>query len=346
MADIHANISIIIPAYNSEKYIDACVKSIIIDAETAKCLYVEVIIVINGCKDRTEYVVKKLCNNQYTYCKISYFQSSKGVSCARNLGIEKSTGKYIFFVDADDVWVKGSIPIITKDICEDADLIIYSYNKNSDVIRHVGETVSASCTNDVYRLKKWMLMKPTLRMPVWAKGFKFEIIKKYNISFNEKLSYAEDGDFIIRYLLHTNRIKISKDAIYQYNINSDSATNRINKDRINGYIDSMNCSFENIKSYDSRMIEFFYVYVLVHIVVICVHDIYNANLKINYQARNRKLREVLGRPVFSKALKDVKYKYLLAVSLLPIVFFKIDSISIGGAICYIKSLINNYRMRA
>lgn len=90
----NVNISIIIPFYNAEKYIDRCVKSL--QKQTYENF--EAIFIDDGSTDNSLGLVKK-----YKDCRFRVFhQENKGVSAARNLGLSKVTGKYIAFMDVDD----------------------------------------------------------------------------------------------------------------------------------------------------------------------------------------------------------------------------------------------------
>lgn len=88
-------VSFIIPAYNAEKTIESCIESII----SYKGEELEVLIIENGSSDMTTEISQKLENRD---ARIKLYHSEKGVSNARNLGIQKATGKWIVFVDADD----------------------------------------------------------------------------------------------------------------------------------------------------------------------------------------------------------------------------------------------------
>ena len=89
-------VSIIVPMYNSEKYIERCVKSLI--SQSYK--NIEIVIVDDGSKDNSLQLIKDYANKD-SRIKV-YTQSNQGPSVARNTGLDNSTGKYIMFVDADD----------------------------------------------------------------------------------------------------------------------------------------------------------------------------------------------------------------------------------------------------
>ncbi|MCI8778348.1 MAG: glycosyltransferase family 2 protein [Bacilli bacterium] len=89
-------ISIIIPVYNTEDYLDKCLSSII--NQTYK--NIEIIIIDDGSTDNSKKIIKQYMNKD---CRISYYyQNNSGVAIARNSGIDKAQGDYIAFIDSDD----------------------------------------------------------------------------------------------------------------------------------------------------------------------------------------------------------------------------------------------------
>ena len=91
-------ISIIMPAYNAAKYIEKTIKSIQAQAYTNW----ELLVISDGSTDETVPIVNKLMAfDRRIQC---YEQENAGVSAARNTGLDKATGKYISFLDADDLW--------------------------------------------------------------------------------------------------------------------------------------------------------------------------------------------------------------------------------------------------
>lgn len=94
-------VSIVIPIYNAEKYLNDTIQSVIAQTYTNW----ELILINDGSPDNSEDVVLKYQDTRFKY----YKQSNGGVSSARNLGIEKSSGTYIAFLDADDVWLEDNL---------------------------------------------------------------------------------------------------------------------------------------------------------------------------------------------------------------------------------------------
>ena len=99
----NVKVSIIIPAYNVEKYILKCINSLLEQTEKE----IEIIIVDDGSKDKTNLIVKEIIKKHANIVLIE--QGNKGVSAARNAGLQNAKGKYTMFIDADDWLEKDAI---------------------------------------------------------------------------------------------------------------------------------------------------------------------------------------------------------------------------------------------
>ncbi|MCR1808488.1 glycosyltransferase family 2 protein [Stenotrophomonas geniculata] len=92
-------VSVVIPLYNTEKYIEETMQSIL--DQTYK--NIEIVIVDDGSKDQSPSIVKNLAEKYLGQVKYVH-QKNQGVSVARNTGIENASGEYIAFLDSDDLW--------------------------------------------------------------------------------------------------------------------------------------------------------------------------------------------------------------------------------------------------
>ena len=90
-------ISVIVPVYNGEKYIKRCLQSIIEQDYNN----IEILVIINGTTDKTEEKAKEIKDNRIKIFTLE----EKGVSNARNFGIDKALGEYVIFIDSDD-WIE------------------------------------------------------------------------------------------------------------------------------------------------------------------------------------------------------------------------------------------------
>ncbi len=133
-------ISVIIPFYNQENYFDECIKSVLFQTYSN----LEIIIINDGSDKKFESVLNKL---QFKYSdKIKILnQENKGVSAARNLGIEKSKGEYIAFIDSDDVWLPKKLEYQINLIKEKKiDFVHGSYLIVNEENRFIGKFISKS----------------------------------------------------------------------------------------------------------------------------------------------------------------------------------------------------------
>ena len=126
------NISIIIPAYNSEKFIFECISNIYNQINEK----IELIIINDCSTDKTEKICNKFVRKN-SYIKLINLKKNSGVSIARNLGIRKSKGKYLIFLDSDDLLINSTLLKINKLIeksCDEDILFFPSYDPINKVI--------------------------------------------------------------------------------------------------------------------------------------------------------------------------------------------------------------------
>lgn len=125
-------VSVIIPMYNSEKYIDECVKSVINQTYTN----LEIIIIDDCSTDSSLSVVEKIADDRIKLIKL---EKNVGVSAARNTGIDAATGDYLCFIDSDDLWVKEKIEKEVEFIKKNNYDFIYSdyafFNENAEELK-------------------------------------------------------------------------------------------------------------------------------------------------------------------------------------------------------------------
>ena len=207
-----ADISIIIPAYNAEKYIKKCLDSLI--KQTKK--EIEIIVINDGSKDNTEELIKS-----YTDSRIKYYKNTNhGIGYSRNYGIEKAKGKYIMFLDSDDY--------VEKDICEklynkarndDLDVVICDFfkefeNGNIEEI-HTNDFKNSSLKDNPEIITEYL--------SPWAKLYSTKLLKDNNIKFVENLKY-EDAPFVIEALDKAKKIGKVNDCLVHYMIHGNSET--------------------------------------------------------------------------------------------------------------------------
>ena len=206
------DISIIVPIYNAEKYLDKCLDSII--NQTKKEL--EIILVNDGSTDQTEKIIEKYKDKRIKY----YKNKNQGIGKTRNFGIEKATGKYIMFLDSDD-WLDLTAceKMYLKAKNDKLDIVICDYYRYFDS----GEKEEVKLPN----FKNSSLKKnPDIiceHLSPWAKLYKRDLIIKNNIRFVENLKY-EDAPFVIESLDKATKIGKVNEPLNYYVIHEQSET--------------------------------------------------------------------------------------------------------------------------
>lgn len=198
-------ISVIICVYNCEKYIKNCIDSVI--NQTYKNL--EIVIVNDGSTDNTLNIIESYNDSRLKIIT----QENKGISNARNVGLNHSTGQYIYFVDADDSILNDTIEYL-YDLCKKYDVSISTcrplkINKLDYEIKDSTELVEVI---DSKELLKKVLLATDCQATVWNKLIKKEIWD--NIRFENRLT--DDVPVSYKLALATNRIAYSNKIKYIY----------------------------------------------------------------------------------------------------------------------------------
>lgn len=215
-------ISIIIPTYNSERYLDECLNSII----NQSYKNIELIIIDDGSVDNTINIINNYClsDNRIFVCTTS----NNGVSCARNIGLEKAKGEYILFVDSDDYLKDNSVLETLVNNINNNDAIKF----NTGILLNSEITINKkiNCSKNDYLSGNefiddilsnevdygWYLWQYLYKKKLWDKV----VFPKGRI--------FEDTYTIYKALLNADNIKVLEDTIYIHRINNDSLTNNIN----------------------------------------------------------------------------------------------------------------------
>lgn len=212
-------ISVIVPVYNVENYINRCVDSILIQDYD----YLELILVNDGSTDKSgticdEYALK---DNRV---KVIH-KKNGGVSSARNSGLERAAGDYILFFDSDDWIDKDTISHLYNNLNNyNADCSICSYYINDKPVNTMAKR------NKIEKLNKQLSIKKALLSDgyggyLWNKLYKKNIIVEHNLKFNESITIGEDLLFTINYLIKCDTISYSDTPKYHYYYRKTSALN-------------------------------------------------------------------------------------------------------------------------
>lgn len=228
---MNPKVSIIIPAYNAELYINRCIISIVNQTYEN----IEVIVIDDGSSDSTKYRVEEIisCDPRVKV----FTQVNSGPSIARNKGIQKATGEYIMFIDSDDRIDSLYIEKLVKMMSEDNyDCVCCGYIEESKY----GSINLNHFWNGERTLEKDRFVSNIFNGVggvLWAKIFKRSIIVDNSIKMNPKIFMCEDLLFILEYCKYSNKFGIINEYLYYYNrLNENSISSNINIDYLENYI--------------------------------------------------------------------------------------------------------------
>ncbi len=222
-----ANVSVVVPVYNVEKYLDRCIESIVNQTYTN----LEIILIDDGSPDNCP----KMCDDwakKDNRIKVIHKENG-GQADARNLGLEISAGEYISFVDSDDYCEKTQIEKCLKNALENnSDVVIFSWNiDNGGKITPVhfeleklysnNKAVKENLLKSFYTNKNIGLFGP------WNKLYKAEFLKKNNLHFDVNDIRCEDYWFNFRVFHCANIVTFFDECLYFYFQNADSTTHNI-----------------------------------------------------------------------------------------------------------------------
>lgn len=205
-------ISIIIPAYNAQNTLRKCIRSVL--RQTYKNY--ELIIIDDGSGDGTasigDFYAEKYSNVHVVHSE------NRGVSGARNLGMERAIGDYIMFLDADDGLAARALESMVP-YTMNTEWVIGNYvladEKSGKKIYNSWlflENIHEGNPNELFELAESRIFNF-----VWGKLYDQRILKKYQIHFDEKLSYGEDILFNTHYFIHINKFFALQKVVYCYN---------------------------------------------------------------------------------------------------------------------------------
>lgn len=202
-------VTVVIPVYNSEKYIARCIDSVI--NQTYQDF--EIQIINDGSKDKSQEIIDSY-TKKYPDKIISIEQENKGVAKTRNEAIKRSKSKYIMFLDNDDYLDRDYIEKYVNEIeKEELDVVIGGYKRpdeNENIVKTLKLQDKEWC--------KFMIMTP------WAKIFKRQYLIDNDINFLVN-NIGEDNYFNFKAMLLTDKIKILDYIGYNWFFNNSSVSN-------------------------------------------------------------------------------------------------------------------------
>lgn len=218
MINENIKVSVIVAAYNIEKYIDRCLKSLI--RQTFK--NIEIIIINDGSSDNTLNLIK---DYQIIDERIKIVdKENQGLIEARKSGLKLAQGEYIIFIDGDD-WleIEALDKLYTKAKSSNADILCYnaftSYDNDKKEIKNMFNINKIDKDNP---LKSLFL--DDIKVNIWSKFIRLNYIVENNVEFPERISYAEDLGAVSSLFMYNPKVEYLEQNLYNYYQREDSIT--------------------------------------------------------------------------------------------------------------------------
>ena len=199
-------VSIIIPAYNVEKYIEKCLNSAINQSEKD----IEIVVVDDGSSDTTGMLIARMAEKDKRIIFIP--QKNTGVSGARNNAIKHTTGEYLLFLDSDDWLEHNAVEELLNALPDGKDVLVcsecYFVEYEDDVLLRNQQGINNAkyyIGREEALLKAGRATQYKLQSSCY-KLFKREVVIENNIQFEKSVHYGEDGLFAFEYLLNMDGI--------------------------------------------------------------------------------------------------------------------------------------------
>lgn len=328
-------ISVIIPVYKVEKFLDKCVNSVI--KQTYK--NIEIILVDDGspdgCPKKCDDWAKKDRRIEVIHKK------NAGVSSARNIGIKEAKGEWITFVDSDD-WVdEGFIKKLYQVYLNNkSDIVMSSYYR---VTNNKYERINTS--DDIINVDNNDYLINALN-PQTGYGFcHMRIIKREkinNLIFDENLKVTEDALFNIKLARNINNVSFLGEPLYYYRVNNQSVVKKYDKDYSNKYLEGI----KKLKNYifseysnKEDILQNYYNFVAYHVMLIAVNYCYHYENEENNKIKL--LKKICEISEYNEGIKKSNYQNISLTRKITLFTLKHKLYFLTGMICNYRQKQNN-----
>ena len=226
-------LSFLMPVYNAEKDLPAALDSIVSQNDGT----IEIICVNDGSKDSSGEILQEYAH-RYPFIKVIN-QENQGITSAHDNALSRAQGKWICFVDNDDIIAHDAVDIVHKQADDTCDIVYFQYSKfttnlpdeSSNAIGDVryfeGNDISKLQSDCINRFRGNTPLIPHTVLPTpWAKIYSREFLTKYNLEFRREVTHEEDVIFNFEVLSHVTRAKAVDYVLYYYRWSVQSESHR------------------------------------------------------------------------------------------------------------------------
>ena len=324
-------VSIIIPIYNCQKYILRCLESVSRQSYNK----IQIIVVDDGSTDGSDKICNSFCINDNRFNVLH--KTNSGVSDTRNIGINNAKGKYLVFVDSDDLMLESFISKSVRQMnADNSEFLIGAFRLLEDsflgnTIDYLSNNSGPLSIND-YLKKMSDYHTEAFWGANWAKLYRTEIIRENNIKFESGVLLAEDFRFNLEYLKHVSRVSLLHDPIYAYRIDSLNSLSK-KKREVNRFWDEYLelyhryvSLFKTHEVYDcnKEKLDGFLLIACRSILRDCVSDrlknINNAYRLLQSMKNTQEVRAVFQNPCMDEKMRNVKFGMQIGVPYLLVLY--------------------------
>lgn len=302
---VSVRVSVIMPCFNVEKTVTYAIESL--SRQTFRNF--ELIAVDDGSVDNTAKLLR-ITAKKVDFKMIVIEKKNEGVAVARNIGMDKATGKYITFLDGDDMYDETFLEILVNvmDKNDKCDVAFCSFKKISELSKKFNEKNNEKLNeqnnekNSVKNSKKirWMsqkelfqnLMFRNIPTSMWCYMYIRKKIVDKNLRFTENVQYGEDSEFLWKYLVNCNKGGVVDKKLYYYYNNPQSALNNLSWNKVQS-ADVINRIYDYMKKTEISCADDFYKYMYPR-TLLAIYKMFLKNGKVKYAKkfeRDYKLRK-------------------------------------------------------
>ena len=321
MDERKVRVSVIIPVYNVEKYLDACIESVC----NQEMRDIEIIVVDDGSTDGSAAICKEWADRD-TRIRLLY-QRNQGVSLARNNGIKAAMGDWIAFVDSDD-WLSPVYlsTLYQTAVRDDVDVSIcglfYDYPDREIRSGHFPNDMLFRSRDDIRQIQLQILAKNMSRIAgnsgdrigaPWCKLYRTSFVRDNELSFIPNLRRSQDVLFTLYALEKAKRISYINQPLYHYRIIEGSVCNKFSSGiltNVNAYLAEMAIFLKHYHTNDRQFEDAFNTKVCTSVYKCMFLYFFNEQYPYSVREMKKELYAYLGQEVFRKALSGVRYRNL------------------------------------
>lgn len=303
-------VSIVVPAYNVEKYLRQCVDSIL--NQTYKNW--ELLLVVGG-QDKTPTICDEYAAKDK---RIKSIHDNKGLAPARNVGFQHATGEWVTYIDGDD-WVEPDmLEVAISKVNETAnlDIVFWTYVTDLNGVPMSGKwTYKEFEDNKVYEGEECkQLAVHTLKYSsgiatCYCKLIRVKYAKKYGLIHDSRVTQGEEGvEFILRCFYNAQRVQFVKRSFYHYIVNPNSISKKVNYQNTQKIADCFEVMREDIAGFTSseKYMPLYYERAVYGIIAVAMNTYFSPDNKDCYFERKRHfIVEVAQNAIFAEAIKKV-----------------------------------------